>query len=150
PPEVAALKAARDVLGGIEEKRAAASARQTAIADERRTIAFAAHTGDAEAKRRLDNLNAESAALTAEMQDLDAVISEASRRVAAAEEACHQHPLRKRACAKNGALTDLRHWRAVLAMVKRYGDDAMLEASDARPSTPERRRLAGRHTWHAS
>ena len=39
-------------------------------------------------------------------------------------------------------------WRAALLMVKRYGDDAMLEAAEPADQLLDKSDMAGAETWH--
>ncbi len=76
--------AARAVLHDLEAKLSAARARHDELQVEAKEIAFAAHTGEADARKKLDRLNAEAAKHGAEIMSLEAAIIEAQRRLAAA------------------------------------------------------------------
>jgi hypothetical protein len=79
--------AARRTIADLEGKRAALETRRNALAETRSQVAFAAHTGDGEARKRLDGVNLETATLASEAEALDAAIEEARRRLTAAENA---------------------------------------------------------------
>lgn len=81
------IDTAQATLASLQQKRRAALARQADIAAERRNIAFAAHTGDADARARLDELAREDITMAAEVSSLDAAITEAQSRVADARRA---------------------------------------------------------------
>jgi hypothetical protein len=74
---------ARKTLDDLEAKLA--SARHDETLSEAQSIAFAAHTGDADARKKLDKLNAAAAKHGAEIMSLEAAIVDARRRVAEAE-----------------------------------------------------------------
>lgn len=60
----------------------------TAIAEERKAIGFAVHAdNDKTARKRLDQLNADDAAMAGELQSLEAAIVEARGRLAQAQQA---------------------------------------------------------------
>jgi hypothetical protein len=95
------IDAAESVVRDLQGKHAAAIARQAELAAERQAIAFAAHTGDANARATLTELNAEDAVLTGEVASLLAAIDEAKARAAAAHRqaetaARHAAPARPR------------------------------------------------------
>jgi hypothetical protein len=75
---------ARAVLTELETKLSAARARHDETQSEAKEIAFAAHTGEADAKKRLDRLHADAAKISSEVLSLEAAIIEARRRVAEA------------------------------------------------------------------
>jgi hypothetical protein len=75
---------AQEVLADLEQKHAAALARQAEAATERRRISFDAHTGDAAARAKLDELNGAGAVLTGEIASLAEAIDEARGRVSEA------------------------------------------------------------------
>jgi hypothetical protein len=73
---------------GIQRKRATASARVEAIADQRKKLGFAVHAdNDREARRQLDQLNSENGQLVGELQSLDGALIEAESRLQAARQA---------------------------------------------------------------
>jgi septal ring factor EnvC (AmiA/AmiB activator) len=78
---------ARAVLQDLEMKLAAAKSRHDETHSEASAIAFAAHTGDADARKKLDKLNADAAKHGSEIMSLEAAIVEARRRVREAEAA---------------------------------------------------------------
>jgi hypothetical protein len=45
-------------------------------------------------------------------------------------------------------ISDLDVWQAALLITKRYGDDAMLEASKRADQMLDERDMAGAETWH--
>jgi hypothetical protein len=80
---------AKAVLQDLESKLARARARHGETQSEAQSIAFAAHTGDADARKRLDKSNADADAGKhgAEIMSLESAIVEARRRVWKAEAA---------------------------------------------------------------
>jgi chromosome segregation ATPase len=72
---------AQETLADLEAKLADARARHDEAQSEAKEIAFAAHTGEADAKRRLDRLHADAAKISSEVLSLEAAIVEARRRV---------------------------------------------------------------------
>ncbi len=76
--------AARAVLLELEGKLADARARHDELQSEATDIAFAACTGEADARKRLDRLHADAAKHGAEITALESAIVEARRRVAEA------------------------------------------------------------------
>jgi hypothetical protein len=80
------IEKAEHVLNNLRAKRDAAVARGIQLGEERTTLAFAAHASDdAKARKRLDEINRESALHDSELRSLDAAIVEAAKRVAAAQ-----------------------------------------------------------------
>jgi hypothetical protein len=63
----------------------------------RRAISFAAHTGDADAKKTLDKLNKEKTGLTNSIEEIEAALAEAGRRVDEAERAAEMAAQSERA-----------------------------------------------------
>jgi chromosome segregation ATPase len=81
-----AVEAAEQTLGRLQRKRAGIVARVAEISHERQSIGFAVHSeGDPKARKRLDILNAETVSVDGELQSLDAAVSEAQRRLEAAQ-----------------------------------------------------------------
>jgi hypothetical protein len=80
-----AIDEAAEIVRSLQSKHGDAIARQTAITTERRRIAFAAHTGDDQARAGLDALNQEDAVLVGEIAGLAAAIDEGRARVTEAE-----------------------------------------------------------------
>jgi chromosome segregation ATPase len=78
------IEEARKVLQDLEQKLADARARHDETQSEAKEIAFAAHTGDDAAKKRLDRLHGDAAKISSEVLSLEAAIIEARRRVAEA------------------------------------------------------------------
>jgi chromosome segregation ATPase len=101
-------KEARDTLEKLEAKALSLSGRLAKNADERREVAFAANTGDAKAKSRLEALHAQTLSLQTQREDLSAAIAEAQRRVDAAEKALDHARVRITAEASLAKLPSLR------------------------------------------
>ena len=78
---------ARKVLADLEAKLADAKSRQDQVESKSKEIAFAAHTGEADARKRLERLHADTAKISAEVLSLEAAVVEAKRRVREAEAA---------------------------------------------------------------
>jgi hypothetical protein len=76
------VEQAEHVLNNLRQKRDAVVARGVELGEEQAKLAFAAHAGgDAKAKKRLDEINRESALHDSELRSLDAAIGEAGARV---------------------------------------------------------------------
>ena len=75
---------ARKVLHDLETKLADAKSRHDETVSEAKEIAFAACTGEPDAKKRLERLHIETSKISAEVFSLEAAIVEARRRVAEA------------------------------------------------------------------
>jgi hypothetical protein len=89
---------AEKTLGTLQAKREAQSARGVELGEERAALAFAAHaSADAKARKRLDEINRESALHDSELRSLDAAIAEGAKRVTAAQAAEAQAADRVRA-----------------------------------------------------
>jgi len=73
------------VIADLETKRAACVKRGTELADERAGVALDAHTGNAKARKRLDEINAAIAAHGSELASFDAAIAVAQRNVESAK-----------------------------------------------------------------
>jgi hypothetical protein len=79
---------AEKILTELRGKRAAAVAHGVALGEERTRLAFGAHAlGDSKSRKRLDEINRESALHDSELRSLDAAISEAAARVERARQA---------------------------------------------------------------
>jgi chromosome segregation ATPase len=78
---------AKGVLQGLETKLSDARARHAETQAKAAELAYAAHTGDESARKKLDGLNAKVAMVAAEIASLEAAIVTAKRHVAAAEAA---------------------------------------------------------------
>jgi DNA repair exonuclease SbcCD ATPase subunit len=78
---------ARATVAQLEEKLADASARAVELQTERRKLSFDANTGDDSARKRLDKLNAQSATIDLEIENMRSAIEEARRRLADAQRA---------------------------------------------------------------
>jgi hypothetical protein len=72
---------AQATLADLETKLADARARHDETQSAAKEIAFAAHTGEADARKKLEKLNADAAKHGAEIMSLGAAIIEARRRV---------------------------------------------------------------------
>src|SRR5262249_43518711 len=75
------------VIADLETKRAACVKRGTELADERAAVALDAHTGNAKARKRLDEINAGIAAYGSELASFDAAIKAAGERLQQAQNA---------------------------------------------------------------
>ncbi len=73
------VQEAEAALETMQAKQVAALDRATNLAVERRRIAFAAHSGDAAARARLDEINRATAELDGEIDGLAAAVEEARR-----------------------------------------------------------------------
>ena len=92
------IEAAERTIAALTDKLDRATARLTQIAEERKAIGFAVHAdGDPAARKRLDQLNVDDAAMAGELQSLDAAIVEARTRLAQAQQAAATAVDRKRA-----------------------------------------------------
>jgi hypothetical protein len=77
---------AEHTLANLQQKREALVARGHRLGEERAKLAFAAHAeADAKARKRLDEINRESALHDSELRSLDAAIVEAGERLKAAQ-----------------------------------------------------------------
>jgi hypothetical protein len=85
-PAPSAIEKAEAVRDALRQKIDAARAGLEKIDDQRREIAFSAHTEGGDAKKRLDDLTALRIAHHAEIESLETAIIEASRRVTDAEQ----------------------------------------------------------------
>jgi len=74
-------------MAGLQAKRAACVQRGTELADERANVALDAHTGNAKARKRLDDINAAIATHASELESFDAAIRAADARLEAARQA---------------------------------------------------------------
>jgi hypothetical protein len=72
---------AEATVSGLEDKRRALANHAIELAEERQRVSFAAHTGDAKARQRLDKISAEHSAHESEMASLEAAILEAQARL---------------------------------------------------------------------
>lgn len=80
-------EAMRETLAELEGKLAEATAKATELQTERRRLSFDANTGDEAARKKLDKLNAASATVDLEIENLKSALDEAKRRLAEAERA---------------------------------------------------------------
>lgn len=80
----------RRCLAELEKKLLSAVGHKEHCAEQRQVVAFEALTGDAAAKRTLDKLTADAARIDLEIQNIDAAIATAKRRVVEAEEAAER------------------------------------------------------------
>src|SRR5262249_9734736 len=81
------VEKAETVIADLEAKRAACVKRGTELADERAAVALAAHTGDAKARKRLDEINAAIASHASELASFDAALKAAGERLLRAQSA---------------------------------------------------------------
>jgi hypothetical protein len=79
---------AEHVLNNLRQKRETLVAHGVELGEERTQLAFGAHAlGDTKARKRLDEINRESALHDAELRSLDCAIAEATERVKRAQQA---------------------------------------------------------------
>jgi hypothetical protein len=81
------LEKATAVVAKLQAKRAVHIQKGTELQDEQANVSLAAHTGDAKARKRLDEINTALALHASELQSLDAALRAAGERVAAAQRA---------------------------------------------------------------
>jgi hypothetical protein len=81
------LEKANAVLSELVEKLCNAQTRQSEAEEAAREYAFPAHTGDLEARKQLDGLNAKAAKAAVEIRGLEAAVSQARLLVIAAQDA---------------------------------------------------------------
>jgi hypothetical protein len=81
------IAAAQQTLVELQSKRDALVASGVELVEQRQQIAFAAHTGDQAARKKLDGINRENGMLASELESLDVAIAEAAKRIAAAQRA---------------------------------------------------------------
>lgn len=81
------IEQAEKTITNLEDARQKLIQNQTELADERGRVALGAHTGDQKARKRLDAINTEVASYASEMSSIEAAITEAHTRVAAAQAA---------------------------------------------------------------
>jgi hypothetical protein len=80
----AAVSTAQAVVSDLEAKRAACVAYGTELADERGNVALAAHTGDEQAAKRMQDIHQAIAVHGSELASLDAALRAAGAKVEAA------------------------------------------------------------------
>jgi hypothetical protein len=85
--KVDAITQARQIAAELESKLAAASDRATALATDRRRLAYAASTDDTKAHRELTKLTGESAVVAIDVENCHAALIEARHRLDSAEAA---------------------------------------------------------------
>jgi hypothetical protein len=115
---------AERVLAELDVKRAACIQRGTDLADERASVALAAHTGDAAARKKLDALNRESAEHASELRSIDEALKAAALKLQAAR----QH------AASEADKANARQVRKVIAELVEHGavvDDALHDLVEA-------------------
>jgi hypothetical protein len=78
---------AEHTLANLRQKRDALVAHGVELGEQRTKLAFAAHTGDQAARKRLDKINAEAALHDSELRSLDSAIAEGTARVERARQA---------------------------------------------------------------
>jgi hypothetical protein len=143
------VEQAEHVLNNLRAKRDALVAHGIELGGERAKLAFAAHAaGDAKAKKRLDEINRESALHDSELRSLDAAISEATARVAAAQAAEAREAERQTATELRSAIARLREAAAAadtgLAQFIAAGDlmrTALDQIHDAGAAHPNHQQL---------
>ena len=91
------IESARAVLADLEGKLANATAREAALADQRRRLSFDAETGDLKARKALDEANRASVSISLEIENLRSAIEEAARRAISAERDAALEATRKKA-----------------------------------------------------
>jgi len=118
------INQAEKILCELQGKREAAVAHGHSLGEERTQLAFGAHAlGDTKARKRLDEINRESALHDAELRSLDCAIAEATTRVNRAQQA----EVSKAAAAK---ADEARKLTAELAEVFPYVDRKLAEAAN--------------------
>jgi hypothetical protein len=73
-------KTTSEIMDGLRGKRGAAEQRQMELDSEIEEISYAAHTGDAKAKKRLEEITNEQAHLATEIKSTTAALAEGARR----------------------------------------------------------------------
>jgi hypothetical protein len=81
------LEKAEAVVTRLEENRTACVKHGTELTDERNNVALAAHTGDAKARKRLNDINTALAVQASELASLDVALRAAGERVVVAQHA---------------------------------------------------------------
>jgi hypothetical protein len=108
------VEKAEAVVAQLEQKRSACVRHGTELQDERANVALSAHTGDAKARKRLDEINSEIAVHSSELASLDAALRAASERLEKARQHEAQKADRQRATALRQELVAFReHGRAL-------------------------------------
>jgi chromosome segregation ATPase len=108
------VEKAEAVVAQLEQKRSACVRHGTELQDERANVALSAHTGDAKARKRLDEINSEIAVHSSELASLDAALGAASERLEKARQHEAQKADRQRATALRQELVAFReHGRAL-------------------------------------
>jgi hypothetical protein len=105
---LAVVETAHGTLAELQQRRGDAVARQAEIAAEREGLAFDAAVGDKAARKSLNELNQRSLQLGLDIENLDAAIVEARRRIGVAEAAAHLEKMHERARAVRLLLEDQR------------------------------------------
>ena len=75
------VEKAEKVAASLEAKREACVKHGTELQDERANVALSAHTGDAKARERLDEINSEIAVHASELASLDTALRAALERL---------------------------------------------------------------------
>lgn len=81
------IQKAEQVLADLNAKREELIARGHDLGEKRQEIAFAAHTGSKKERAELDKINAEALTHDYELKSLDAAIAQATKKLAAADQA---------------------------------------------------------------
>src|SRR6266849_2658913 len=74
-------------ITNLENIRKHLTQKAAELNDERGRVALGAHTGDAKMRKRLDQINAETATFGSEMRSVESAITEANARLGAAQQA---------------------------------------------------------------
>jgi len=81
------VEKAQEVLADLNEQREALVSRGQELEQRRQEIAFKAHTGSKAERAQLDQINSEAITHDYELKSLDSAIAEATKRLAAADQA---------------------------------------------------------------
>src|ERR1700730_8112463 len=80
-----ALQEAGEVRATLQQKRDNVALQLVALDEARKEIAFEAHTGNAEAEKRLAKMNRDRLALLGDIENLETGVAESERRIGDAE-----------------------------------------------------------------
>ncbi len=130
------IKEAEAIVTKLEAKRAACVKQGTELHDEQANIALSAHTGDAKARKRLDEINSEIAVHSSELQSLDAALRAAGDKLARAKEHEAKTEDRQRATALRRELGKFREHGAALdaaaAAIAAHGRELQIALTNMR------------------
>jgi hypothetical protein len=105
-PKMTDVEIVERTISQLTDKRDRVVARSTEIAAERQQLGFAVHAdNDKAARAKLDKLNAEAATLTGELDSIKGAISEAEKRLAAAQQAASREAAKANAAEIRKLLT---------------------------------------------